>query len=237
MSSHEKSVLEALKNGPKPRNELIEELCPEKMSEKKLQTTLNELADEEKIICRPKRIGESHKWTSVYALPKHRHLLEVDYSQVARAVKDLRLELCRNPDVDEVAAAIGGDPDNVRKTLFEHAPELRWRLPTPSEKEEAERSCEIARDLATIFKYGVEKDFDPKVGAIFWRDPTFQLKISAEDFERALFLLERRFESIKEEDIYPKLMVAAPGRFIGPSEPRERSKKEAIETLRKFSQN
>jgi len=234
LTDYEKSVLEVLKNGPKPRKDLFEEICPKTMSEKKLQTTLNELEDEERIICRPIRTGKSRKWTSVYALPKHRHLLEVDYRKVARAVENLRLELCRNPEVEEVAATIGEDPESIQKILFEHAPELKWMPPTPSEKKEAEKSREIARNVASLVKYSLEKDYSLEDREIFWRDDIPESKISVEVFERARFLLEHRFESVREENI-PRMGALIIGRtYVGPSEPKERNKKEAIETIRKF---
>jgi len=220
LTYYEKTVLEALKNGPKPRNVLFKELCPKTMSIKKLQTTLNELEDEGRIICRPRRIGESHKWTSVYALPKHRHLLEADYSQIARAVKYLRLELCRNPEVEEVAAKIGEDPEGVRKLLFKHASELRWKPPTPEEKEEAKKLREKARKLAAMIKYSLDNEIDLS-------------EISVEDIKRAEFLLKHQFESIKNEDVGIIGIILGSG-FPPPPERKERSKKEATEATKKL---
>jgi len=220
LTYYEKTVLEALKNGPKPRNVLFKELCPKTMNIKKLQTTLNELEDEGRIICRPRRIGESHKWTSVYALPKHRHLLEADYSQIARAVKYLRLELCRNPEVEEVAAKIGEDPEGVRKLLFKHASELRWKPPTPEEKEEAKKLRERARKLAASIKFSLDEDINVS-------------ELSMEDVRRADFLLKHQFRSIKTEDIPVRGVVLGLG-FPSPPSPKERSKKEAIEAIKKL---
>jgi DNA-binding HxlR family transcriptional regulator len=220
LTYYEKTVLEALKNGPKPRNVLFKELCPKTMSIKKLQTTLNELEDEGRIICRPRRIGESHKWTSVYALPKHRHLLEADYSQIARAVKYLRLELCRNPEVEEVAAEIGEVPESVRKLLFKHASELRWKPPTPEEREEAKKLREEARKLAAKIKYSLD-------------DEIILSEISMEDIKRAEFLLENQLKSIKTEDIGAGGVLLGPG-FPLPPSPKERSRKEIIEAIKKL---
>jgi len=221
LPGYEKSVLETLKNGPKPRNILIKELCPKIMSEKKLQTTLNELEEERRIFCRPMRIGKSHKWTSVYALPIHRHLLEADYSQVARAVKHLRLELCRNPEVEEVAAKIGEDPENVRKLVFKHASELRWKPPTPEEREKAKESQKKAWELAAQIKYS-------------WDDEISLPEISLEDIKRAEFLLTHQLGSIKPEHLPFIGSVLGPGINIGPPPIRERGKKEIIDAIKKL---
>jgi len=220
LPGYEKSVLEALKNGPKPRNILIKELCPKIMSEKKLQTTLNELEEERRIFCRPMRIGKSHKWTSVYALPIHQHLLEADYSQVARAVKHLRLELCRNPEVEEVAAKIGEDPENVRKLVFKHASELRWKPPSPEEKEEAKKLRQKAWELAAQIKYSLDNEIDTS-------------EISMEDIKRATFLLKHQLNSIKLKHLPIRGVVLGPG-FPTPSPPRERGKKEIIEAIKRL---
>jgi hypothetical protein len=223
MSDYEKPVLESLKSGPKSRNELFRDICPKIMSEKKLQKTLNELEDEEKIICRAKRIGDSHKWTSVYALPKHRHMLEVDYSRVTRAIKELRLELCRDPDVEEVAAKIGEDLENIRKILFEHAPELQWRPPTSGEKEEAIKLYKKAREIASLIKFSQEKYIS-------------ESEASTEVLSCAQFILKNQFASIGQDDMPFIGVVVGPG-FPLPSSPKERNKKESLETMEKIKED
>jgi len=221
---YEKAITKALKNGPNPRNNLVKELCPKIMSKKKLQNTLNELEDEGKIICHPKRFSNSHKWTSFYALPKHRHLLEADYSQVIRAVKDLRLTLCRNPDVEEVAAKIGEDPENVRKILFKHALMLRWNPPTLAEKEEVRELQNRAREVAAVIKYSKEDDYGLE-------EKISESEISRQVLESAQFLLEHQYKSIKEKDIPSSGILIGPG-FPLPSEPHKRSKKEALKMIK-----
>jgi hypothetical protein len=220
LGDYRKAVLEFLESGPKPRYELFKELYPKEMGEKKLQKTLNELEDEELIICVPKRMKRTHKWTSVYALPKHRYLLEVELGQVAKALKYLRLELCRNPEDEEVAAKIAKDPESVRETLFRHALELNWKSPTPEEKEEAKKKRMEARNLAAMTKFS--------------RDDEISLsEVTVEDIINAEFLLKRQFKSIKEADIGSRGLVLGPG-FPVPPSPKERSKKEAIEALKKL---
>jgi len=220
LSHYREAVIEILEKGPKPRFELIRELCPRIMSEKKLQKTLNELEGERIIIAVPKRIGKTYKWTSFYALPKHRYLLEVELDRVARTLKYLSLELCRNPEVEEVAAKIGEDPESVRTLLFKHAPELRWKPPTPMEKEEAEKLREKTRKLAAMIKYSLDDEIDLS-------------EISVEDIKRAKFLLKHQFESIKDEDVGIIGIILGPG-FPPPPERKERSKKEAIEAVKKL---
>lgn len=220
MSSYRNAVLEILEKGPRSRNELIKELCPKVMSQKKLQKTLNELEDEERIICVPRRIGGTRKWTSIYALPKHRYLLEVELGLVAKAVEFLRLELCRNPDVEEVAAKICEDPDSVRKLLFRHAVDFKWEPPTLDEKDEAKKLRKKARRLAAWIKYSLDDEISLS-------------ETSMEDIERAEFLLEHQFESIKTKNIPVRAILLGDGLTLPPP-PKERSKKEIIEAIRKL---
>jgi len=218
---YEKAVIAALKNGPKPRYDLVKELCPKTMSKKKLQRTLNELEDEGRIICIPKRTEKTHKWTSCYALPKHRYLLEVELGEVAKALKYLRLELCRNPRVEEVAARIGEDPENVRKLLFKHATELKWKPPTPEGTDQAKESRKKARELAAQIKYS-------------WDTEISLSEISLEDMKRAEFLLEHQLESIKPEHLPSRGTLVGLGIHVGPPPVRERGKKQAIEAIKKL---
>lgn len=221
---YEKTVIKTLKNGPKTRKELVEEICPKMMSKKKLQKTLNELEDEGRIICHPRRFDKSHKWTSVYALPKYRHLLELDYGRVVRVVKYLRLRLCRNPDVEEVAVKIEEDPENVRKTLFKHASELKWSPPTKKEKEETRKLQNRAREVAAVVKYRKEDDYGLE-------EKISKSDISREVLESAQFLLEHQYNSIKEKDMPVFSVLMGPG-FPLPSKPHKRSKKEALKTIK-----
>jgi hypothetical protein len=220
LSVYEKVVIDALKNGPKVRNRLVVEICPNTMSVKKLQTTLNNLENEGKVVCVPKRLDKTRKWTSCYALPKHKFLLEVDLGQVANAVKYLRLELCRNPDIEEVAARIGGDPENLRTFLFIHAPELRWKPPTSEEKEKAQALRQKAWGLGAQIKYGLDDEIETS-------------EISMDDIGRAEFLLRYKWTSVMREHI-PSIPRLAGAGLSGPPSPRERDKKETMEAIQKL---
>lgn len=220
LSHYRKAVRKALKNGPKARFELVGELCPIIMSEKKLQNTLNELVDEGVLVKKRKRTDDTYRELTYYALRRHRYLLEVELGQVVKALKYLRLELCRNPEVEEVAAKIDKDPESVLKILFEHATELRWKPPTPEEKEEAKKLRMQARKLAARIKFS----FDGEISLS---------EVSMEAIKNAECLLERQFNSIKEEDIDSSGLVLFP-RSPAPPSPKERDKKEAIDTIKKL---
>lgn len=190
------------------------------MSKKKLQKVLNQLEDEAIIVNVPRRIGKTHKWTSFYALPKHRYLLEVELGQVAKALKYLRLELCRNPEVEEVAAKIDKDPEGVRKILFEHASELNWKPPTPEDKEESKKLRDEAKRVSALIKYSLDYKIDLS-------------EVSMEDIKNAEFLLKHQFNSVKTEDFGIIGVVLGFG-SPPPPPPKERSKKEAIEAIKRL---
>jgi chaperonin cofactor prefoldin len=219
-SIYEKAVLETLKSGPKMRKELVEELCPRRMSVKKLQSTLNYLVDAEKIVRVPKTIGKTQKYTSFYALPQHKYKLETNLDEIAKAVKELRLELCRSPEVEEVAARIGVDPDIVKKLLFEHAPDLRWKPPTLEDREEAKNLRRKALELAAQAKYGLTR----QIGLS---------EISVEDVDRAEFFLKREFQNITLEHIPSKGVIAGPG-FPAPPSPTEKGKEDALKAVKEL---
>ena len=220
MAFYREAVIKVLEQGSKPRYELVRELCPRIMSKKKLQNTLNELEDEGRIVNVPKRIEGTHRRTSFYALLKHRYLLEVEFGLVVKALKRLRLELCRNPEPEEIAAKIGADRQSVERLIFEYAPELKWKPPTQEEKEEAKKLRERARKLAASIKFSLDEDINVS-------------ELSMEDVRRADFLLKHQFRSIKTEDIPVRGVVLGLG-FPSPPSPKERSKKEAIEAIKKL---
>lgn len=225
MDFYRKKILEILKGGPKSRTELIQKLCTEKntkpeiMSVKKLQNTLNELVDEGVVVKKRNRTDETHRELTYYALRKHRYLLEVELGQVVKALKYLRPRLCRNPEVEEVAAKIDKDPASVRKILFEHASELEWKPPTPEEKEEAKKSRDKAKRVAALIKYSLDDYIDLS-------------KITIEDIGNADFQLKHHFNAIKTED-YGVLGVVL-GLGLPPPSPKERGKEEAIEAIKKL---
>jgi len=221
LDKYEKAVMNALKNGPKARYDLVSELCPKTMSKKKFQNTLNDLEDEGRIINIPKRIEKTHKRTSFYALPKHRYLLEVELGKIVKALEYLRLEICRNPKVEEVAAKIGEDPESVRKLLFKHASELKWKPPTPEEIDEAKESRKKVWELAAQIKYS-------------WDAEISLSETSLEDIKRAEFLLEHQFESLKPEHLPSRGTLVGPGIHVGPPPVRERGKKQTIEAMKKL---
>ena len=223
LSRYEVAVLEALRNGPRRRKDLVSAIVDVGiMSQRKLQKTLNELVDAEKIVRTQRREEGTHRTAIWYALPRHRHLLEVDFGELATAVKNLRVELCRNPDVEEIAARIGKDPDDTRRTVFEHAPELDWHPPTSEEKEEAKELCQKALGLAAEIKFSVEDEEEIS-------------KLSINVLENSVFLLGHRLETIKQENLPNKPIVLFPNSPSLPM-PNERSKEQILEKMKEIAE-
>ncbi len=133
MSLYEEVVLKILENGPLPRAALIKLICPKIMSQKKLQNTLNELEDEQKIICVPRRNGKCKKWVSWYALPKHKHLLKVEEELVVNTIKHLKRKLLRFPTVKEIACELDFPPEDIIGLVYKSAPQTGWH-PQPPKK-------------------------------------------------------------------------------------------------------
>jgi hypothetical protein len=130
-----KSILDSLNNGPMRRQMLVNQLCnsnPSIMSEKKLDKTLKELADEGKIVKKSRALESRGGWETWYMLPKHSHLLDVDASKFITAVKRLKSLLLRVPTTDELAVEVGITPGEAENLAYKLASKTGWY--NPSEK-------------------------------------------------------------------------------------------------------
>lgn len=204
LSSDAKVIVELLKKQP----QTMEELCKSAGISRATFYRVSQALDDFKII---KKMGDRHALWNFCELEE----------TVANAVDYLRLDLCRHPEAEEVAARIGRDPESVRKLLFFHAPDLGWKPPTQEEKEEAKKQRQKAWELAAQIKYSLDDEIEI-------------LKISMEDVERAEFLLKHQLNSIKLEHLPFRGVVLGPG-FPTPSPPRERTEKEIKEAIEKFT--
>jgi hypothetical protein len=130
MVEYEKAVLDLVKDGPKRRQWLVNQLCPPVMSERKLQKTLNELEDDKKIVKVPK-YGEGcvglETW---YMLPGHRLSFEVDDSRIATAIEHLKPILLRQPTIDELAVEVGITPAEAEILAYKLASQTGWNNPS-----------------------------------------------------------------------------------------------------------
>jgi hypothetical protein len=130
MVEYEKAVLDLVKDDPKRRQWLVNQLCPPVMSERKLQKTLNELEDDKKIVKVPK-YGEGcvglETW---YMLPGHRLSFEVDDSRIATAIEHLKPILLRQPTIDELAVEVGITPAEAEILAYKLASQTGWYNPS-----------------------------------------------------------------------------------------------------------
>ncbi|MCW4045522.1 MAG: hypothetical protein NWE94_08415 [Candidatus Bathyarchaeota archaeon] len=131
MSHYEKAVLDLLKEGPKQRKSLVEQLCPKVMSQKKLQKTLNELESAGKAVSVSRRMEGGKNWTTWYMLPGQEYLLDVDAARIIAAVERLKPVLLRMPTVDEIAVESGITPQEAEKLAFKLATQTGWFNPAP----------------------------------------------------------------------------------------------------------
>lgn len=130
MVEYDKSVLDLVKDGPKRRQWLVNQLYPSIMSKRKLQKTLNELVTEkklEKVSIYGENKGRSE---TLYLLPKHRHLLEVDASRIAIAIKHLKPILLRVPTSNELALEVGITPAEAENLAYKLAYQTGWYNPS-----------------------------------------------------------------------------------------------------------
>ena len=131
MSHYEKAVLDLLKDGPKQRKWIFEQLHPKIMSEKKLQSTLNELEVDKKIVGASRRVEGHRNWTTWYMLPGQEYLLDVDAGRVIAAIERLKTVLFRPPTVDEIAVETGFTPAEAEKLAYKLATQAGWFNPQP----------------------------------------------------------------------------------------------------------
>lgn len=143
MSVYWKAVQERLREGPKPRLELVRELCPKAMSKRKLQSTLNELEEKGLVLCIPKREKGSKRWISWYALPEHQYLMEVDEGRVVDAVERLKLKLLRYPTAEEIASEADIPRAAAEDMAFRTAPRTGWQPPSQQEIDESVERLKI----------------------------------------------------------------------------------------------
>ena len=182
-SIYEQAVKKVLEEGPLSRAILVKLISPKIMSQKKLQNVLNEMEDEKKLICIPRRDGESKKWSSWYALAKHKHLLDVESGTTTEAIKKLKLELLRVPTVEEIARELCIVPEEAVKLAYRYGRDLGWHPPSEEEIQEAEEKRGRIITLASLMK---EKPDSPIV-----KDAT------PEDVESAKYLLKNHPELIQ----------------------------------------
>ena len=127
---YDKAVLDSVKNGPMRRQWLVNKLCPLIMSEKKLDKTLKELTVEGKLIKNSKALESRGGWETLYMLPGHRYLLEVDAGRVIGAIERLKPLLLRMPTKDELAVEIGITPVEAENLVYKLASQTGWYNPT-----------------------------------------------------------------------------------------------------------
>ena len=130
MVEYEKSVLDLVKDGPKRRQWLVNQLCPPVMTERKLQKTLNELTGENKIVKVPRYEEGGGGLETWYMLPKHRLSFEVDDSRITIAIERLKPLLLREPTVDELAVEVGITPAEAENLAYKLASQTGWYKPS-----------------------------------------------------------------------------------------------------------
>jgi hypothetical protein len=203
LNSDAKVIVALLRKQP----QTMEELCKSADISRATFYRVSQALDDFKII---KKMGER------YALWNFCELEET----VANAVEYLRLDLCRHPEAEEVAARIGRDPESVRKLLFFHAPELKWKPPTPEEKEEANRLRQKSLELAAQIKYSLDSEIEMS-------------EVSMDYIKRVAFLLKHQFKSITLDHLPFRGVLLGPG-LPAPPPPRERTEKEIKEVIQKL---
>ena len=126
-----KPVLDLLKDGPKRRQMLVNQLCSSVMTEKTLEKTLKELTAEGKILKNSKPPESRGGWETWYMLPGHRYLFDVDAGRIIRTIERLKPLLLRMPTVDEIAVETGITPSEAEHLTYKLAAQAGWYNPTP----------------------------------------------------------------------------------------------------------
>ncbi|MEM3086798.1 MAG: hypothetical protein QXO51_00490 [Halobacteria archaeon] len=160
----EDEVLAHLKVGPKTADELVKLV---EVSRKTLYKRMRDLAEAKKVLLFP--LYSNGHWVSLYALPHHRDLavaisgyIPADRgvhgleTRLGGALEVLRLKLCRNPDVDELALELGENPEDksVRDAIYRVASRMNWRPPAPEERKRGDRERELVLQLAMWLRKG-----------------------------------------------------------------------------------
>ena len=166
MSVYEKAVRDLLKDGPRRRKWLIDQLCPRIMSKRKAQSTLNDLVDAKQILSRQERIGGSHRHETWYCFQKHEYLLDVDAGRAIAAIKRLWGILLRPPLPEEIAVETGITPKGAEKLAYKFAAQTGWFNPKPDLiKSSTERLgevlvCEARMKAGHVREDGSSKNFN-----------------------------------------------------------------------------
>lgn len=140
--------LTLLGNGPKTAKELSTLM---RVSEKTLYKHMTRLLEERKVLIYPMRRG--NRFVALYSLPEHidaavslSGYLPVTkmpdiHPRIQQTIETLREKLLRNPDVDEIILELGENPEDkvTRDLVYRIGSTLKWRPPTPKEREEADR--------------------------------------------------------------------------------------------------
>lgn len=160
----EDEVLAHLRVGPKTAEELVKLVD---VSRKTLYKRMRDLTEQKKVLLFP--LYANGHWVSLYALPHHRDLavaisgyIPADRgvqgleSRLGDALVVLRLKMCRNPDVDEMALELGENPEDrsVRDAIYRVASQMNWRPPTADERKRADRERELILQLAAWLRKG-----------------------------------------------------------------------------------
>jgi hypothetical protein len=130
---YKKAVLDLVKKSPMRRQWLVNQLCPSIMSEKKLDKTLKELADDGKLIKDSKAPESRGGWETWYMLPGDKYLLDIDAERITLTVERLKSLLLCMPTEDDVALELGIIPAEAEKLLYKYATLIGWYHPTSTE--------------------------------------------------------------------------------------------------------
>ena len=130
MSRYEKAVLDLLKNGPKQRKWLVNQVTPLIMSEKKLQKTIDGLKASGKAVASSRQAEGKGRWETWYMLPGQEYLFDVNEGRIIGAIDRLKSIISRMPTVDELALEVGIPPSEVEKIAYKLAAQTGWYNPT-----------------------------------------------------------------------------------------------------------
>ena len=161
-----KAVLNLLKDAPKRRQWLVNQLCPKVMSERKLDKTLKELTAEGKIIKDSRQPESKGGWETWYMLPNNRYVLEVDTARIISAIERLNPLLLRMPTIEEIAREVAITPKEAEPLLYKLATQTGWYNPTEQLIKDAKVSLGEALVCAArirdkhVDKNGKSKTFD-----------------------------------------------------------------------------
>jgi len=195
LSTYEKAVRDLLKDGPKQRKWLLDQLCPRIMSQRKAQRTLNDLVDAKQILSLSKRIEGSHRHDTWYCFPKHEYLFDVDTGRVIAAIKRLWTILLRPPLPEEIAVETGITPQGAAKLAYKFAAQTGWFNPKPELiKALRERLGEVLVCEARIKGGHVREDGSSKS---FNYDDDLQI---VEEAKRLRYLREHEMFAVLTED-------------------------------------